>query len=81
MNPVLTIALSIIAVLASVAGWKVWSNHRDIERLRANGYHKIAARRRSQRGHVEEDFLRSLVEIAAFVMLMFAVVAFFEYYS
>lgn len=81
MNPVLTIALSIVAVLAIVAGWRAWSNHRDIERLRANGYHKIATRRRSQRGYVEEDFLRSLVEFVVLIALVMALFGFFAFFD
>lgn len=76
MNPVLSIALSIVAILATVAGWRTWSNHRDLERLRANGYHKIAARRRYQRGYIEEEFLKGIVEFIVLIALLIALFAF-----
>lgn len=81
MNPVLTIALSAVFVLASVAGWRVYSNHRDIKRLKASGYHKLAARRKSQRGYVEVEFLRALVEFAVIVALLISLFAFMAFFD
>ncbi len=65
--------LAILLVALSVLGWRAFQNHLEISRLRRNGHRRVAARRLSDRGSVDHDFLRGIAELLLLLLLLAAV--------
>jgi len=65
--------LLILSACLSAFGWRALQNHREISRLRRNGYRRVAARRLVDRGSVDHDFLRGIVELLLLILLLAAV--------
>lgn len=66
---------SLIALLGAgllALGWRAWQNHRELSRLRRNGWRRVACRP-YRRGCVHPDFLRLLAELLVLVLLLVSV--------
>lgn len=65
-------AAVLLGVALLVLGWRAWLRHQDIERLRRNGWRRIAMRQ-ARRGWVDPDFVRSLSELTLLVLMLVSV--------
>ena len=75
MTPSTLLFLSAAVLLGAallVLGWRTWLRHQDIERLRRNGWRRIAMRQ-ARRGWVDPDFVRSLSELTLLVLMLVSV--------
>jgi hypothetical protein len=69
-----TLAILIIALLSALVwlGYNAIVNHREVQRLKRNGYRKLAARR-YQRGFISRDAMRGFAELGLLILLLIAV--------
>lgn len=65
-------AAVLLGVALLVLGWRAWLRQQDIERLRRNGWRRIAMRQ-TRRGWVDPDFVRSLSELTLLVLMLVSV--------
>ncbi len=65
-------AAVLLGVALLVLGWRAWLRQQDIERLRRNGWRRIAMRQ-ARRGWVDPDFVRSLSELTLLVLMLASV--------
>jgi hypothetical protein len=68
------LALFTIALLSALVwlGYNAIVNHREVQRLKRNGYRKLAARR-YRRGFIESEIVQALAELTLLILLLIAV--------
>jgi len=68
------LAFLIIALLSALVwlGYNVIINHREVQRLKRNGYRKLAARR-YRRGFIELEIMQALAELTLLILLLVAI--------
>lgn len=74
------LAIFLIVLLAALVwlGYNAIINHREVQRLKRNGYRRVAARR-YRRGHACTEMLRGIAELGVLVLLLAVVIGWMFY--